>query len=234
MKKLISLLWLPLTYLLCIHIAKAEGIYSAELVAIDDSQWPRVNLLLKVTDDSRSPGDLRRPPTPFGCEAGLEQLGWSCWKIELSENGRNILEIRQINVPLRPRDNWNYLWLSYRSELDSLDEGTLTLHLDIPQWELRSSHDQPLLYLHQAREPKLAGSPWRYLLSQSDEVLNANYQHLLEVTPKGLAESLRQAQRAWLRFRDADCLEMSSIYQQRCLYLRTQERVELLQQMLRE
>lgn len=233
MKILTPLIGLTLTCLLCIHTAKAEGLFIAELTAIDDSQWPQVNLLLKVTGAS-SPGYLRDQPTPFGCEAGLEQVGWSCWKIELSENGRSIKELSQINVPPRPRDDWNYLWLSYRSELDSLDEGSLTLYLDIPKWGVYSSSDQPLLYLHQAREPELAGAPWSYLLTQSDRLLNANYRHLLEVIPENQGELLRQAQHAWLRFRDAECLKTRSAYQQRCLYLRTQERVESLQRILSE
>ena len=234
MKILNSLIGMTLACLLCSTTTQAEGLFIAELAAIDDSQWPQVNLLLKVTDGGVSAGYLRDQPTSFGCEAGLEQLGWSCWKIELSENGRAINELSQINVPPRPRDDWNYLWLSYRSKLDSLDEGSLTLHLDFPEWGFYSSPDQPLLYLHQAREPGLAGGPWKYLLTQSDRLLNTNYQRLLEFISEDHAELLRHAQRAWLNFRDADCSKTRPFPQQRCLYLRTQERAESLQRMLSE
>jgi uncharacterized protein YecT (DUF1311 family) len=38
-----------------------------------------------------------------------------------------------------------------------------------------------------------------------DGVLNAEYQHLIESVPATAIDSVRQAQRAWIALRDADC-----------------------------
>lgn len=217
--------------------ALAEGFYDAQIEAVDDSQWPRVNVLLKVYDESFSagvyPSGLARP-TPYGCERGLEKRGWSCWDINLQESGRRVLDIHQISVPYRPAENWSYLWLSFHSSLNSAEESLLTLHLDIPEWGVRSVGDQEPLQLYSTQNPELVGSPWKFMLRRSDQLLNASYRDLLNNAPETDQTLLRDAQLAWLSFRDARCSTQLKNMQTRCLYMATQDRVEELQQQLRE
>lgn len=215
----------------------AEGFYDAQIEAVDGSQWPRVNVLLKVYDESFSagvyPSSLSRP-TPYGCEGGLEKRGWSCWDINLQENGRRVLDIHQISVPHRPAENWSYLWLSFQSPLDSIDDSLLTIHLDIPEWGVRSVGDQEPLQLYSDHNPELAGSPWKFMLRRSDQQLNTSYRDLLNNASEVEQTLLRDAQLAWLRFRDTQCPAQLRNMQNRCLYMATQDRVEELQQQLRE
>lgn len=42
-------------------------------------------------------------------------------------------------------------------------------------------------------------------LTAADALLNQSYQELLRVLPPERVELLREAQRAWIRFRDAEC-----------------------------
>nr|WP_286946573.1 lysozyme inhibitor LprI family protein [Pseudomonas sp. UBA6718] len=230
---------LSLLAILCLasQATLAEGFYDAKVEAIDDSQWPRVNVLFKVYDESFSagvyPSSLVRP-TPYGCERGLEKRGWSCWDIDLQENGRRVLDIHQISVPYRPAENWSYLWLSFHSSLDSAEESLLTLHLDIPEWGVRSVGDQEPLQLYSAQDPALVGSPWKFMLRRSDQQLNTSYQDLLKNIPEADQTLLRDAQLAWLKFRNAQCPPQLKSMQTRCLYMATQGRAEELQQQLRE
>jgi uncharacterized protein YecT (DUF1311 family) len=46
-----------------------------------------------------------------------------------------------------------------------------------------------------------------------DDLLNADYQSLLQVVPEKAAESIRKAQRAWIALRDADCRVAYDIYE---------------------
>jgi uncharacterized protein YecT (DUF1311 family) len=46
-----------------------------------------------------------------------------------------------------------------------------------------------------------------------DDLLNADYQRLLKALPAAAADSVRQAQRAWLALRDADCKVPYEIYE---------------------
>ncbi len=46
-----------------------------------------------------------------------------------------------------------------------------------------------------------------------DGLLNADYQSLLKVVPASAADSARQAQRAWIASRDADCKVPYDIYE---------------------
>ncbi|MBC9252176.1 hypothetical protein A9179_18035 [Pseudomonas alcaligenes] len=216
------------------EITLAEGFYNAKIEAIDDSEWPQVNMLLKVYDESIEPeqfSDALERPTPYDCQAGLEKRGWSCWSIDLQENGRHVTDVHQVSVATRPGDNWSYLWLSYHSTLASIDEGLLTLNLEIPEWSLRSANSQQPLQLYSAKTPALSGSPWKFMLQRSDQQLNTNYQHLQENLSEPEQTLLRKAQRAWLQLRGARCPAQLKSRQTRCLYMTTQDRAEELQQL---
>jgi uncharacterized protein YecT (DUF1311 family) len=67
-----------------------------------------------------------------------------------------------------------------------------------------------------------------------DDLLNADYQRLLKAVPAAAAASVREAQRAWIALRDADCKVPYDIYEggtmaridsASCLLAHTGERV---------
>lgn len=49
-------------------------------------------------------------------------------------------------------------------------------------------------------------------LARADSVLNARYQRLVRTMPAPQLELLRTSQRAWIRFRDAECAYRASAY----------------------
>jgi uncharacterized protein YecT (DUF1311 family) len=80
-------------------------------------------------------------------------------------------------------------------------------------------------------------------LARADSVLNARYQELVGSMPSAQLELLRTAQRAWIRFRDAECAYQASAFEggsmqpmvrSSCLARLTEARAEELGRMLTE
>lgn len=78
-------------------------------------------------------------------------------------------------------------------------------------------------------------------LEAADSVLNRTYQRLLRVIEPGRVDALREAQRAWIRFRDAECELQSSEFEggsmrpavhALCLADLSKKRAEALEDML--
>lgn len=77
--------------------------------------------------------------------------------------------------------------------------------------------------------------------ARADSTLNARYQDLVRNMPAAQLELLRTAQRAWIRFRDAECEHQASIYEggsmqpmvrSSCLARLTEQRAEDLQRII--
>jgi uncharacterized protein YecT (DUF1311 family) len=89
----------------------------------------------------------------------------------------------------------------------------------------------------QAEMNRCAGATY----ARADTLLNQRYRQLMTAIGAPRRESLRVAQRAWIRFRDADCAFEASAYQGGsmqptarllCLADRTRKRVDELTRML--
>ncbi|HST58217.1 MAG TPA: lysozyme inhibitor LprI family protein [Longimicrobium sp.] len=80
-------------------------------------------------------------------------------------------------------------------------------------------------------------------LARADRVLNERYPELVRTMPPVQLELLRTAQRAWIRFRDAECAYQASVFEggsmqpmvrSSCLARLTEERAAELGEMLTE
>ena len=78
-------------------------------------------------------------------------------------------------------------------------------------------------------------------LARVDSVLNARYQELVRTMPPAQLELLRTAQRAWIRFRDAECAHQVSAFEggsmqpmvrSSCLARLTEARIEDLERII--
>ncbi len=78
-------------------------------------------------------------------------------------------------------------------------------------------------------------------LARADTLLNDTYQRVLRTIPPRRVEALRVAQRAWIRFRDAECAfagaeyaggSMEPMVRALCLARLTEERTEQLAALL--
>lgn len=191
-------------------IGNAEGFFRAHLEAVDLSTWPEVSILVRLEDEGSEGGmdDGTALPNP---DSRIDCPAQACWRItRLEELGVPVTLIAQQTAPIQARSAEQFLWLRYRSNRAQQDKVELLLELETGYGGNRTASDQPELYLANARNTDLIRrSPWPYLAKHWDAKLNEEYKTVRESISKEPQQTLVQAQRAWIRYRDAFCAATS-------------------------
>ena len=209
--------------------AHAEGFFRAELEAIDLAMWPEVRLVLRVNDESAESNldDGTALPNVYSdkdCPKGV------CWRIvTVEEDSIPVTVIAQQTAPILPRSAAQYLWVHYRSNQPQRGNFELGVALETAYGGNRTAADQPTLYPDDvADNDNIRHSPWPFLQKTWDAELNAHYGALRDAISGAPKTALVQAQRTWIRYRNAFCAGLSeggsTDARAQCLALRSAQR----------
>lgn len=230
--------WLTTVLLLAAPIvANAEGFFRAHLEAVDLGTWPEVSILLRLDDEGSEGGmdDGTALPNP---DSRVDCPAQACWRItRLEELGVPVTLMAQQTAPVQARSAEQFLWLRYRSNRAQQDQVELLLELETGYGGNRTASDQPELLPADAPNTDLIRrSPWPYLAKHWDRTLNQEYKSVRDSISQAPQQTLVQAQRAWIRYRDAFCAmagnpqtPATADTRERCLALRTLARAVELQ-----
>ena len=218
-------------------ITQAEGFFRAHLEAVDLGTWPEVSVLLRLEDEGSEGGmdDGTALPNP---DSRIDCPAQACWRItRLEELGVPVTLMAQQTAPIQARSAEQFLWLRYRSNRAQQDQVELLLELETGYGGNRTASDQPELYPAEAKNTDLIRrSPWPYLAKQWDRTLNQEYKNVRDSISQAPQQTLVQAQRAWIRYRDAFCAladgkqtPPAADTRERCLAMSTMARAVELQ-----
>ncbi|QEI06481.1 DUF1311 domain-containing protein [Pigmentiphaga aceris] len=211
---------------------QAEGFFRASLEAVDLGAWPEVRVLLRLEDEGSESGldDSTALPNPY---SKIDCPARACWRVkQLEESGVPVTLRGQVTAPIQARSAEQFLWLRYHSNRPQPGEAELQIALETSYGGNRTAADQPELPLLDATDTDLIRlSPWPYLAKRWDVFLNQEFQAVRDNIPPEARAALIQAQRAWIRYRDAFCALAGSTQSEghaQCIALRTVARsVEL-------
>jgi len=220
-------------------LAYAEGFFRAHLEAVDLGTWPEVSILVRLEDEGSEGGmdDGTALPNP---DSRIDCPAQACWRItRLEELGVPVTLMAQQTAPIQARSAEQFLWLRYRSNRSKQDRVELLLELETGYGGNRTASDQPELHPAEATNTDLIRrSPWPYLAKHWDLSLNQEYKSVRDSISQAPQQAFVQAQRAWIRYRDAFCAladgnqtaaPRSADNRERCLALRTMARAVELQ-----
>lgn len=204
-------------------------------MAEDYADWPTVRLLLNVGDVAAEPevnaawSDGGGPRYAYGwgpmpvrtfLPDSSEQrfcVGYDsanerpiCWEIELTHQGTEIEDVRQLSVEMLRSQYNHHLWLEYDvpgswlpPSADEPHEATMWL---MSEQGNRTTWDHPPLVLDGYESADLTGGPWAYLYAEADHALSWLMTSYIEDIPDPqLSKQLSTAERQWRASRDADC-----------------------------
>lgn len=192
-------------------MVKAEGTMVATVLQADFSQDPEIRLLVRVTDigggDDTMPMAnrtlcLQRVKSP-------ERPGPDpCFSIAITENKKQRTIVRQtlLNDPERVNDPI-YLEIVYRSEISKSDP---TNHYG--RSALIKVEENGFYNWNNEEKQALADVEWPpssnavdVALVDADALLNSVYRDRMTRLDEAAQKGLKYAQRAWMKFRDAEC-----------------------------
>lgn len=214
----------------------AEGFFDVSVIAEDIEDWPTVRLLLGVHDRAATPlysegwdiGGTDRyahglgpvpvrtfTPEPtedrFCPERDPETGRRVCWMIEMTHEGEELAEIRQISLPMLRNLQLLYLWVEYDVSgikhppvHDAPHE--ITIYLESVQGNRTRAQHPPLSLYGTSVEFSLADGPWAHLHSETEKVVTWMIDGYAEQAGSSEHEALLyDAHARWEESRNADC-----------------------------
>jgi hypothetical protein len=193
-------------------VVMAEGTMIATILQADFSKDPEVRLLVRVVDvggGSDTPSMAVRNQC-LERKASAERPGPDpCFSIEITESKKQRAIVRQtlLNDPQRTTDPI-YLEIVYRSEVSESDptnhhQRSATLKIE----------ENGLYNWNNESEQALADVEWfpsgngvlDLMVPDADALLNSVYRDRMSRLDESDQKALRETQRAWMKFRDAEC-----------------------------
>lgn len=194
-------------------IVKAEGTMVATVLQADFSNDPEIRLLVRIVDVG---GGSDTPSMAVRKEC-LERVKSSdrpgpdpCFSIEISESKKQRAIVRQtlLNDPQRSTDPI-YLEIVYRSEVSTTDP---TNHhqrsalLRIEENGFYNWNNETKQALADGEWPSTPHGALSVVLADADALLNSVYRDRMTRLDESAQKGLKDTQRAWMKFRDAECL----------------------------
>jgi uncharacterized protein YecT (DUF1311 family) len=200
-------------------VVKAEGTMVATVLQADFSQDPEIRLLVRVTDIGGGSDSIPMASRTL-CQERVkapERPGPDpCFSIEITENKKQRAIVRQtlLNEPQRATDPI-YLEVAYRSEISKSDPtnhyGRSAL-LKVEENGFYNWNNEAKQALADVEWPTSSNAALDVALVDADALLNAVYRDRLTRLDDNAQKGLREAQRAWMKFRDAECQSDAKSY----------------------
>jgi hypothetical protein len=204
---------LVVAFSLLSSVVKAEGTMIATVLQADFSKDPEVRLLVRVVDIGFGP-DAPSMALRKECLARVKSTDRPgpdpCFSIEITESKKQRAIVRQtlLNDPQRSTDPI-YLEIVYQSEVSASDP---TNHYGRSAW-LKIEENGFYNWNNETKQaladvvwPTAPSGTLDLVVSDTDALLNLVYRERMERLDENARKGLRETQRAWMKFRDAECL----------------------------
>jgi len=200
-------------------IVKAEGTMIATVLQADFSKDPEIRLLVRVVDvgfGSDSPSMAVRNQCLERVKSSDRPGPDPCFSIEITESKKQRTIIRQalINDPQRATDPI-YLEIVYRSEVSASDptnhHGRSAL-LRVEENGFYNWNNETKQALADVVWPSSPDGVLNVVLIDADALLNSVYRDRMTRLNESAQKGLRDTQRAWMKFRDTECLMDAKLY----------------------
>jgi hypothetical protein len=194
-------------------LAKAEGTFIATVLQADFSKDPEIRLLVRVLDVGGGPGDTSMALRKECLERvkSADRPGPDpCFSIEITESKKQRAIVRQtlLNDPQRSTDPI-YLEIVYQSEVSATDPTNhhrRSAWLKIEENGFYNWNNETKQALADVVWPTASSGTLDLVVTDTDALLNLVYRERMERLDENAQKGLRETQRAWMKFRDAECL----------------------------
>lgn len=200
-------------------LAQAEGTMIATVLQADFSKDPEVRLLVRVVDIGWGPDApsmaLRKECLARGKSSDRPGPD-PCFSIEITESKKQRAIVRQtlLNDPQRSTDPI-YLEIVYQSEVSATDPTNhhrRSAWLKIEENGFYNWNNETKQALADVVWPTASSGALDLVVTDTDALLNLVYRERMERLDENAQKGLRETQRAWMKFRDAECLPEAKSY----------------------
>lgn len=200
-------------------LAHAEGTMIAMVLQADFSKDPEIRLLVRVVDIGWGP-DAPSMALRKDCLARVKSSDRPgpdpCFSIEITESKKQRAIVRQtlLNDPQRSSDPI-YLEIVYQSEVSESDPTNhygRSARLKIEENGFYNWNNETKQALADVVWPTLPSGTLDLVVTDTDALLNLVYRERMERLDEKAQKELRETQRAWMKFRDAECLPEPKSY----------------------
>ncbi|WP_033059328.1 lysozyme inhibitor LprI family protein [Pseudomonas mandelii] len=204
-------------FVFAVATVQAEPFYSAKILQADYSTAPNLRLLIRIQDvetGSDEPSGSTRADCMRGSKSAAQPGPTPCFSFELDEGNGNVSVLKQtlLNDPQRGNDPI-YIELLYKSEQEKnqygwFDNKTVKLRVDdnngLNNWDADLPQSLPQVKIVQESDI------YQLVLADADALLNSAYHDKANRLSDEKRTAFREVQRAWMKFRDLECVK--SIY----------------------
>ena len=200
-------------------LAHAEGTMIATVLQADFSKDPEIRLLVRVVDIGWGP-DAPSMALRKDCLARVKSSDRPgpdpCFSIEITESKKQRAIVRQtlLNDPQRSSDPI-YLEIVYQSEVSESDPTNhygRSARLKVEENGFYNWNNETKQALADVVWPTLPSGTLDLVVTDADALLNLIYRERMERFDEKAQKELRETQRAWMKFRDAECLPEAKSY----------------------
>lgn len=200
-------------------LAHAEGTMIATVLQADFSKDPEIRLLVRVVDVGWGP-DAPSMALRKDCLARVKSSDRPgpdpCFSIEITESKKQRAIVRQtlLNDPQRSSDPI-YLEIVYQSEVSESDPTNhygRSARLKVEENGFYNWNNETKQALADVVWPTLPSGTLDLVVTDTDALLNLVYRERMERLDEKAQKELRETQRAWMKFRDAECLPEAKSY----------------------
>ena len=200
-------------------LAHAEGTMIATVLQADFSKDPEIRLLVRVVDVGWGP-DAPSMALRKDCLARVKSSDRPgpdpCFSIEITESKKQRAIVRQtlLNDPQRSSDPI-YLEIVYQSEVSESDPTNhygRSARLKVEENGFYNWNNETKQALADVVWPALPSGTLDLVVTDTDALLNLVYRERMERLDEKAQKELRETQRAWMKFRDAECLPEAKSY----------------------
>lgn len=200
-------------------LAHAEGTMIATVLQADFSKDPEIRLLVRVVDVGWGP-DAPSMALRKDCLARVKSSDRPgpdpCFSIEITESKKQRAIVRQtlLNDPQRSSDPI-YLEIVYQSEVSESDPTNhygRSARLKVEENGFYNWNNETKQALADVVWPTLPSGTLDLVVTDTDALLNLVYRECMERLDEKAQKELRETQRAWMKFRDAECLPEAKSY----------------------
>ena len=200
-------------------LAHAEGTMIATVLQADFSKDPEIRLLVRVVDVGWGP-DAPSMALRKDCLARVKSSDRPgpdpCFSIEITESKKQRAIVRQtlLNDPQRSSDPI-YLEIVYQSEVSESDPTNhygRSARLKVEENGFYNWNNETKQALADVVWPTLPSGTLDLVVTDADALLNLVYRERMERLDEKAQKELRETQRAWMKFRDAECLPEAKSY----------------------
>lgn len=210
---------LVVAFSLLSSVVKAEGTMVATVLQADFSKDPEIRLLVRVLDVGGGPGDTSMALRKECLERvkSADRPGPDpCFSIEITESKKQRAIVRQtlLNDPQRSTDPI-YLEIVYQSEVSATDPTNhhrRSAWLKIEENGFYNWNNETKQALADVVWPTASSGALDLVVTDTDALLNLVYRERMERLDENAQKGLRETQRAWMKFRDAECLPEPKSY----------------------